>query len=169
MNKNCGNTVNGENVVINNNLREIYRKFRTMVVKKGIEFRYDFTLDDKESEIVSNSVVINTLFSLLIKNALSVTESGYISFGYMKKGVDLEFYVSDTGRGLYEGEMQLLTENININDNTSSGKARGRSLEEYKNLLNTLGGKMRVESDPWTGSVFYFTLPYKKAGTELSS
>jgi len=158
-----GDSINRENVIINKSLLEIYRKFRTMAIKKGIEFRYDFTLDDQESEILSNSRLINTLISNLIKNALSVTESGYISFGYIKSGLDLEFYVSDTGKGLSEGEMQLLSLNKNGKDNITLLKVEDRTnLNECVSLLNALGGIMRVESDPFSGSVFYFTIPYNR-------
>jgi signal transduction histidine kinase len=156
-------SINRENVIINKSLLEIYRKFRTTALKKGIEFRYDFTLEDQESEIISNSRMINTLISNLVKNALSVTESGYISFGYIRTGSDLEFYVSDTGKGLSEGEMQLLTWNKNDSDSTTPAELKDRTnMNECIRLLNALGGSMRVESDPFSGSVFYFTIPYNR-------
>jgi signal transduction histidine kinase len=158
-----GDSINRENVIINKSLLEIFWKFRTIALKKGIEFRYDFTLDDQESEIISNSRLINTIISNLIKNALSVTESGFISFGYIKRGADLEFYVSDTGKGLSDGELQLLSRSKNGNNNITSEGVRDRTnLNECISLLNALGGIMRVESDPYSGSVFYFTIPYNR-------
>jgi len=158
-----GELTNRENVIINKNLLEIYREFRIIALKKGIEFRYDFTLDDQESEIISNSRMINTLISNLIKNAISVTESGYISFGYIKKGVDLEFYVSDSRKGLSNEEIKLLSWNRNSNGNITTADVKDSSnLKECICLLKDLGGIMRMESDPFTGSVFYFTIPYNR-------
>jgi signal transduction histidine kinase len=153
-----------ENVKLNLSLANIYRRYRPMAVMKGLEFRYDITLDDQESEILTDGRMLNRVISGLIKNALMVTESGYISFGYMKKGNFLEFYVSDTGEGMNEEEMKIIFSENAIPHNIKSNSINIiSSLYEYRISLKALGGNMRVESDHLEGSVFYFTLPYKKA------
>jgi K+-sensing histidine kinase KdpD len=153
-----------ENVKLNLSLSNIYRRYRSMAVMKGLEFRYDITLDDQDSEILTDGRMLNIVISGLIRIALMVTESGYISFGYMKKGNFLEFYVSDTGQGMNEEETKIIySENaipLNIKLKSINNIS---SLREYRISLKALGGNMRVESDPLEGSVFYFTLPYKKA------
>ncbi len=153
-----------ENFKLNLCLQNIYRCYRSMATRKGLEFRYDITLDDQESEILTDGRMLNRVISGLIKNALMVTVSGYVSFGYMKRGLFLEFYVSDTGEGMNEEETKIIfSENAVPHDIRINSINNISSLYEYRITLKALGGAMRVESDPLEGSVIFFTLPYKKA------
>jgi signal transduction histidine kinase len=156
--------VQRELVSINSVLHLVYRMFRTYALNKGIEFRYDITMDDQAAEIVTDGRLFRTIISSLIRNALRVTESGYISFGYMKKEENLEFYVSNTGRGLSEYESKLLSSEFQIYKEIKLPSVinSSASLIECKIFLKALGGSMTVSSDPWEGSVYYFTLPYLK-------
>jgi signal transduction histidine kinase len=158
------NKVQKELVSINSILHVVYRMFQTFALNKGIEFRYDITMDDQAAEIMTDGVLFKTIISSLIRNALRETESGYISFGYMKKRDNLEFYVSNTGRGLSEYEAKLLSSEFQIyKENKLPSIINNEiSLIECKIFLIALGGSMTVSSDPWEGSVYYFTLPYHK-------
>lgn len=156
--------IQNELVSINTILQLTYIKFRVFALNRGIEFRYDTTLDDHEAEIFTDGRLLKIVFSSLIRNALMDTESGYISFGYMKKGDTMEFYVSNTGRGLSEYEAKLLSSEFQIYKETKLPSVFNNeaSLIECKIFLKALGGSMTVSSDPWEGSVYYFTLPYLK-------
>lgn len=164
------NGIQKELVSINTILQLIYMMFRIFALNKGVEFRYDTTLNDEEAEIVTDGRLLKTVFSSLIRNALMDTESGYISFGYMKKGDMLEFYVSNTGRGLSEYETKLLSSEFQLYKETKLPSVYNNeaSLIECKIILKALGGNMTVSSDPWEGSVYYFTLPYQKTKTDLT-
>jgi K+-sensing histidine kinase KdpD len=152
-----------EKVDINSTLKNIYRRFRSTTLLKGLEFRYDTTLDGYEAEILTDGKLLELIISSLILHSLAVTENGYISFGYMKRDEYIEFYVADTGKGL-SGD---ITDNVSVDKQlkasiTFPGINVNAGINDCKVLVKTLGGMMRIKSDPWEGSVFLFTIPYIK-------
>lgn len=152
-----------EKVNLNSSLKNIYRRFRNIALLKGLEFRYDTTLDGDEAEILTDGRLLEIIISSLIRNALVVTENGYISFGYMKKDDNIEFYVADTGKGFPEVKPYYPSLDKQLNASTTfPGINVNAGISDCKVLVRALGGRMSIKSDPWEGSVCLFTIPYIK-------
>jgi PAS domain S-box-containing protein len=121
--------------------------------------------------IVSDPSLIQKILSNLLNNAVKFTEAGFVQFGYNLKGKDLEFYVLDTGIGLDEEEQKVIFERFRQVDFSSSRKfgGNGLGLAIANSLVKLLEGNIWVESRKEEGSVFYFTIPYVKGTTQVST
>jgi CheY-like chemotaxis protein len=77
----------------------------------------------------------------------------------------LEFYVEDTGIGIpseMHTEIFKRFRQVETSTNRQYGGS-GLGLSISKAYIELLGGKIWVNSHPGKGTVFFFTIPYKKA------
>lgn len=105
--------------------------------------------------------IINNLYI----NALRHTEKGQIDIGYeILNENKLQFFVSDTGKGIPSGQIRNIFQRFIQSENESSTRTTGAGLglSICKDLANMLGGDIQVKSVEGEGSVFYVTLPYDK-------
>jgi len=95
----------------------------------------------------------------LVSNAIKFTSEGIVEFGYLVNGSDVIFYVKDTGIGIGEAELKNVFKRFYKMQNGKSYfyPGNGLGLTITKNLVKALNGKIRVESEPGKGTVFYFT------------
>jgi len=72
----------------------------------------------------------------------------------------VEFMVEDKGLGIPESEFPLVFERYFRGSSVpESAEGTGIGLSIVREIISAHGGKVRVESEPGTGSRFYFTLP----------
>ncbi len=159
---------------VNAAIETFYSFFKPEVEKKGIQFFYKIALASKEAEIITDSNKFDAILSNLVKNAIKYTIKGTIEFGYtlVKRWHDepidepiLLFYVKDTGIGIPIDRQDAVFERF-IQADISDIKAyqgAGLGLSISKAYVEMLGGRIWLESEPEKGSVFYFTIPYKKS------
>lgn len=108
----------------------------------------------------------------LLDNALAHTEAGgRIEVGAEPEGgapaegaPAIRFWVMDTGEGIPPEERELIWERFHRVDRSRSRNARsaggtGLGLAIVKQLVELMGGRVGVESEPGEGSRFWFTLP----------
>lgn len=70
----------------------------------------------------------------------------------------VRFWVRDNGRGIPPAAHARLFTSVNHLGNTN-GRQHGLGLPIVFRLVDKLGGQVGVESEPGTGSCFFFTLP----------
>lgn len=122
-----------------------------------------------KSQILENDLFINTdpyklrqVLTNLFNNAIKFTNSGTIEAGYEIIEREIRFFVSDTGSGIDEKNLNFIFERFwkdEISDNTII-RGTGLGLTITKNLLELMDGKIYVISEKGKGSTFYFTLPF---------
>jgi len=73
----------------------------------------------------------------------------------------VEFFVSDTGIGIPAEYHDKIFERFRqVEDSkTRLYGGNGLGLAITKKLVELMGGKIRLESEPGKGSTFYFTMP----------
>lgn len=100
-------------------------------------------------------VVVN-----LLKNAFKFTDNGYVEFGCVQKDDKIQLYVKDTGIGIENNKKEIIFERFRQVDNslTRIYGGIGMGLTISKNIMDALGGKIEVESEPNVGSVFTISL-----------
>ena len=103
------------------------------------------------------------IFEHLLNNAIKYTHEGFIEFGFDINQQEIPtFYVRDTGIGIPEDKIELIFKHFTkLEDRTKLYRGTGIGLTITQKLVNLLGGKIWVESNPGIGSIFYFTLPSK--------
>jgi signal transduction histidine kinase len=152
---------------LNDFIKEQYNAFREQL-NNGPKSKINFTLKLPAGN-VSDFVTVDTLrlqqiLTNLLANSIKFTREGSISFGYeLQDKSTLRFFVKDTGIGISFEDQQLIFERFRQLDSSYSREfsGTGLGLAISKGLVELLGGTIGVESQPGTGSTFYFTLPYK--------
>jgi hypothetical protein len=142
-------------------LEEIRSLHRLKVESKLLQFRVDYPENIQTTTVVADKERLHQIFNNLISNALKFTSKGHIQVGCTQLADRLEFYVRDTGIGIdpkfhakvFERFRQVETEL------TRKFGGNGLGLAITKNLVELMGGTIRLESEPGKGSTFYFTVP----------
>ncbi len=115
------------------------------------------------------NVVLNTdsnrltqVFSNLISNALKHTTKGKITYGYrlINDGQEVEFFVTDTGSGIAEEDIQHIFETYMSRD-AEQQNGYGLGLSLCKIIVEKMGGTIDVTSTLGEGSTFRFVLPFE--------
>lgn len=157
-------TVNESEMHVNMICQLVFDQFAEQSKKEGVDFLFKPGLSDVDSWIVSDEAKVIEILNSLISNAIKFTSLGHVHFGYTLKDGVLEFYVVDTGIGIPEEMKEEIFKRFRQVDSTLCrlfGGA-GLGLSICKAYVELLGGSIWVESKLGTGSVFYFTLPYKR-------
>jgi len=101
------------------------------------------------------------VFNNLIGNALKFTESGGVVIGYSCHEKIVEFFIKDTGIGIPMNYHKIIFDRFRQVETSYVRRfgGTGLGLAITKNLIEVMGGKIWLESEPEHGSTFYFTLP----------
>lgn len=141
----------------------VCNQFKLAQNKENLEIELDFPATRGIITFTDQGRLLQLALNL-VSNSIKYTEKGLIKIGY-KPPVDqrIEFHIKVTGtalsRALQKKTMSRLPE-----EEISAGKFEesGLDLTISKNLIRLLGGKIWIESEPDTGSVFYFTIPFEQ-------
>ena len=117
---------------------------------------------------VSDSFIINQIFTNLLDNAIKFTHNGSVRYGYETPANNrITCYVTDTGIGIAPENHALIFEHFRQaeKENPHLYGGTGLGLSISKGYLALLGGEIRVVSKPGQGSTFYFTIPFNQTGT----
>lgn len=110
--------------------------------------------------IFSDEKRLEQVLSNLLDNALKFTEEGYIEFGFNCSEDNIIFHVKDSGIGMSPGQAREIFERFNQGDiSPSKYGGAGLGLSICKAIVGLLHGKIWVESELTSGSVFYISLP----------
>jgi PAS domain S-box-containing protein len=98
------------------------------------------------------------LFNLL-GNAMKFTEQGAVIFTVERSGDLFLFSVSDTGPGITpEDQTRLFEPFSQVGDQGQRAGGTGLGLNVSRNIVNQMGGTLRVQSRPGWGARFWFEI-----------
>ena len=151
---------------INNTLQELFEIFnetKKKIGKKHIEINLDKSSFKEKFYLKTDPYRFRQIMINLTDNALKYTEIGSVNLGYkiLDKTKLVEFFIQDTGIGIPKEKQQEIFRRFNKIETNKSKLYRGTGLglTITQNLIERLGGTIRVESEINKGSAFYFTLP----------
>jgi PAS domain S-box-containing protein len=150
------------------NLNSSLLKLNEQFIYKGKEDKIpvilSLGLNEKDAFIVNDNTKLIQILSNLISNSLKFTRQGQIDFGYVLNGNFLEFFVRDTGIGISSNHVNKIFDRFYQVDRTESRQygGTGLGLSICKAYVELLGGKIWVSSKPDEGTMFKFTIPYKR-------
>ena len=121
----------------------------------NVKLIYEHSEEDVVIEGDKNRIF--QVISNLIGNAFKFTTQGSISYGYCRKGNEIEFYVTDTGIGIEADKLGKVFERF-VKVNTFA-QGTGLGLSICKTIIERLGGTISVSSVWGEGTTFTFTLP----------
>jgi putative methionine-R-sulfoxide reductase with GAF domain len=142
-------------------MRQMTEFFQSQARQKGIDFRVQIPED--LPPVRANDKLIDELFTNLISNAIKYTPVNGRVDVILSRGPNdrVLFEVADTGIGIAEDDLpRLFTEFFRTeNAKASAEEGTGLGLAIVKEILERMGGTIRVESRIGQGSRFSCWLP----------
>jgi CheY-like chemotaxis protein/anti-sigma regulatory factor (Ser/Thr protein kinase) len=136
---------------------------------QGLDLRH--TLDkDLPGALVGDPQRLRQVLLNLLSNAVKFTERGQVEVSVLASGrssdaVQLEFSVRDTGIGIPAEVQQSVLEPFTQGDNSTTRRfgGTGLGLAICSRLINLMGGRLELRSEPGQGSTFRFTASFAVA------
>jgi PAS domain S-box-containing protein len=131
--------------------------------RKGLNLSYK-NMHSTPERIFSDPIRLRQILGNLLNNAVKFSDFGdvivSVSSQKSENGLDIQFEVQDTGIGIAEDELNKLFLPFSQIDTSATRKygGTGLGLAISKNLVELMGGKIWVKSEPGKGSTFYFTI-----------
>ena len=140
---------------------DVVALFKPEARKKGLKLTCCKDGPSCGQRIVTDSGKLKQVLAKLLHNAIKYTEEGDVVCGYSLNEGCLQFYVSDTGIGIDYGMQDKIFEQFRQADlnYTKEYEGAGLGLSISKAYVEMLGGRIWVDSEPGSGSTFYFSLP----------
>ncbi|MFC1769853.1 response regulator [Nitrospirota bacterium] len=139
--------------------------FKSSAVAKGLKLESTLTPDLPEN-LIGDPLRIKQVLSNLISNAIKFTKEGSVTISVNKDASDvIRFSVTDTGIGIpVEKELDIFHEFTQVDISTTrkyGGTGLGLSIS--KNIIELMGGSLRLNSTSSEGSQFEFQLELQNA------
>jgi HAMP domain-containing protein/CheY-like chemotaxis protein/signal transduction histidine kinase len=159
------------------------RTFRPVAEQKGLTFEV-MVRDDAPRSIMTDELRLQQVLKNLLSNAFKFTEKGSVRLTIRRAEKDrrfaartldqatevIAFEVADTGIGISKDKQQLIFEAFQQADGTTNRKygGTGLGLTISRQIAQLLGGEIRVESTPGSGSSFTLFIPARFTHPEVS-
>ncbi|TLP80168.1 PAS domain-containing sensor histidine kinase [Maribacter sp. ACAM166] len=151
-----------EKIYLSSTIQEVVARSNSIAKAKNIALNQ---IKSDNIEVFSDKEMFKTVLRNLISNAIKFTKpGGNIDVYVISKQDQVEITVSDDGVGINEEtSKKLFGTSANISSlGTAKEKGFGFGLTLCTEIMEKLGGTIRVESEVGVGSDFKFTLPLKK-------
>jgi signal transduction histidine kinase/DNA-binding response OmpR family regulator len=145
--------------------------FASTAQDKGLELLFDVA-PTLPPGLAGDPLRLRQVLQNLISNALKFTPAGEVVVRVEKLSeergqVVCRFSVRDTGIGIAPEQLPKLFQSFFQTDSSVTRKygGTGLGLAISKRLVDLMGGRIGVESEPDKGSLFWFQLPLAKSDT----
>ncbi len=135
--------------------------------EKGLEIATRI-MTDVPLNLVGDPLRLRQVLVNLISNAVKFTDHGYVLVTVEREpGADrdghLRFSVEDTGIGIPQDRLAAIFDRFSQAESSTTRRygGSGLGLTIVKSLVELMGGRVRVESEPGRGSTFQFTAHFK--------
>jgi signal transduction histidine kinase len=154
------------------NLSEIFRNSfesfdQSELLQKKPDVELVLNLPENEIELYSDCQRLQQVLDNLLSNAIKYTERGKVETGYRLRyeaGKEvIEFFVRDTGVGIPKELRDIIFERFRQVEEDMFHEGAGLGLSISKGIIELLGGRIWLNSEPGSGTTFYFSLPYDKS------
>src|SRR5690606_29234239 len=159
------------------NLRELLESVMQLMERpaQGKGLRMNLTIDPAVRLAVRGDPVrLRQVLGNLVSNAVKFTERGSVSVTARRIGEtaaqhQLRFEVRDTGIGIPQGSQARLFQAFSQADASTTRLygGTGLGLAISKRIVDLMGGRIGVESEPGQGATFWFEVPLLKAAGDM--
>lgn len=136
--------------------------------KKGVML-YIYDKTEFADRIIGDPVKLKQALVNLLSNAVKFTNEGYVLLTVKCENIvetdgaaEVSFEIKDTGIGISEEQLAYIFEPFKQADNSATKiyGGTGLGLSITKNIVETMGGKIHVESVPNVGTTFSFSITF---------
>jgi len=149
-------------------IADTVRVFAVQAAEKKLEFVYDIEPGLPE-RVVGDPVRLRQVLTNLIGNAIKFTHRGGVSVQIERQAeaddrITLQLAVRDTGIGIPNDKQQAIFDAFTQADASITRQfgGTGLGLSISSRLVETMGGRVWLESEAGRGSTFHFTVQLKR-------
>ncbi|GEM_PF-3296362 len=165
-------------IVINNiatDLHELFQHLKSLLQfraeNKGIELLFEIP-ENFPRYVIVDQVKLRQILLNLIGNAIKFTETGSVCLNVMYEETNTEslklfFFVSDTGIGIPQDELDHIFQAFAQANNVSFAEGTGLGLAITREFVNLMGGDIHVRSALDNGTTFWVELPVGHANSSM--
>jgi signal transduction histidine kinase/ActR/RegA family two-component response regulator len=150
-------------------LDETLRAMRVRAEGKGLDLHWELA-PNVPDEVVGDRLRLRQVLVNMVDNAIKFTADGHVRVRVLPVGeldgqVELQFAVSDTGIGIAPDVQKRIFEPFTQADISTTRQfgGTGLGLTIAANLVQLMGGRIWVESEPGQGTTFYFTSRFPRS------
>ena len=125
---------------------------------RGLRFVLELA-DDVPAQVVGDALRIKQVLLNLANNALKFTEQGRVTLRAERAADGLVFSVSDTGPGIPEASRARLFQRFEQEQGPQRRAGSGLGLAICRELVDTMGGSIELQSRVGHGSTFRVRMP----------
>jgi len=154
-----------KNTALNPIITACVSQLQPLAVKKGIQIVFD---KNNNCFVYADETRLKQVLINLLSNAIKYNrENGSIHLYCKQVDNDLKVHVQDTGLGIIESDISRLFQPFGrLISPQEEIEGTGIGLVLAKKLTEVMGGKIGVESEVGTGSIFWFQLPMSRKTTD---
>ncbi len=149
-----------ELVDLNRLLEEVKLDLEAQLMEKRVEIQIE-----ELPEVKAPIIRMRQLFKELIGNGLKFNDSTTpkVEVGYEERRSHYVFKVKDNGIGIREEDQKRIFNLFQKLHTQKEYSGIGVGLAKCRRIVESMGGRIWVDSHPDAGSTFYFTYPKEKA------
>jgi signal transduction histidine kinase/CheY-like chemotaxis protein len=147
-------------------IREVKHDLQLMANQKELDLRYNIAGEDHRY-VIGDAFRLKQILYNLVSNALKFTHRGEVLISanlhtLIHQQTQLTLEVVDTGIGISPSKQATIFDAFNQSDASTTRKygGTGLGLAICKRLIEEQGGKLEVESEEGSGSVFRVIISY---------
>jgi CheY-like chemotaxis protein len=156
-------------------IAEVLKPLSLRARQKGLDV-FDDIAPDVPDTIVGDPVRLKQIVTNLLGNAIKFTERGHVAISVRQdarsgESTRLHFAVTDTGIGIPVDRQACVFDAFRQAHRSTARQfgGTGLGLTISSTLVQIMGGRIWVESEPGTGSTFHFTVAFDVAGGASAS
>lgn len=152
-------TLSAEQIDLAKLIKETAEDFELQAQQKGIEIKVNIPAD--LGPLTNDTRLIRIVLSNLMMNAVKFTERGLIEVGATEGPGWHRIWVKDTGPGIAEADFDRIFEPFEQLEPIQRKKVPGvgLGLALVKQMLESIGGRIEVQSEVGKGSTFTVMVP----------
>ncbi len=139
-------------------VEQLRNRLRALAYGKTVQTSV-FATREAPSSIHADRLLFDRVTDNLLTNATKYTETGSIIVELDGKPDFLTIKVSDTGRGIDDGDIRRIFKPHGSNPDTRKPDSHGVGLSVVVQLLSQIGGQLEVMSLPGKGTTFWAHFP----------
>ena len=144
-------------VLANHEMKALMKDIYSIILLRmpeNVELRLD---DCQPFTLYTDRSRLTQVLTNLLTNAIKHTKKGYICFGYDVTEQEIRFYVTDTGEGIPDDQLERVFDRFVKLTQWTNGVGLGLAIS--KALVTKLGGRIEVTSQQGVGSTFSVIFP----------
>lgn len=139
--------------------KRLESRLRALVMGRKIQTRV-LILEDAPLSMMIDEIIFDRIVDNLLTNAAKYTQQGFITVEFGGNEDMLCLRITDTGRGISRDKVDKILENRSTDISTPQQMESHRvGLSSVIRLLNQLGGRLDISSQPGVGTTVWVYIP----------